>query len=60
MRHQYCFRGAVLGGLDADFLAENMGHSLATHLQSYRNFYLDKVKKKRFEEARKRMSENYN
>ena len=59
-RHQYCFRGAVLGGLDADFLAENMGHSLATHLQSYRNFYLDKVKKKRFEEARKRMSENYN
>ena len=59
-RHQYCFRGSVLGGLDADFLAENMGHSLQTHLQSYRDFYLGKVKKQRFEEARKRISENYN
>ena len=59
-RHQYCYRGAVLGGLDADFLAENMGHSLQTHMKDYRNFYLGKVKKQRFEEARQRMSQNHN
>ena len=54
-RHQYCYRGAVMGGLDADFLAENMGHSLDTHMKSYRDFHLGKVKKQRFEAARKQM-----
>ena len=59
-RHQYCFRGAVLGDLSADFLAENMGHSLQTHMRDYRNFYLDKEKKVKFEEARRKMLENNN
>ena len=56
MRHAYCFRGAVLGDLSADFLRESLGHSLATHMKSYRDFYLGKEKKARFEEARRKLS----
>ena len=39
------FIGAVLGDLSADFLRESLGHSLATHMKSYRDFYLGKEKK---------------
>ena len=55
-RHQYCYRGAVLADLSAEFLAENMGHSLQTHLKDYRNFYLGKEKKAKFEAARQKLS----
>ena len=58
-RHQYCYRGAVLADLSADFLAENMGHSLQTHLKDYRDFYLGKEKKAKFAEARRKMSQEY-
>ena len=55
-RHQYCYRGAVLADLSADFLAENMGHSLQTHLKDYRDFYLGKEKKAKFAAARQKLS----
>ena len=56
MRHSYVYRGAVLGDLSADFLRESLGHSLATHMREYRNFYLGKEKKAKFEEARRKLS----
>jgi integrase len=56
LRHSYVYRGAVLGDLSADFLRESLGHSLATHMKSYRDFYLGKEKKARFEEARRKLS----
>ncbi len=56
LRHSYVYRGAVLGDLSADFLRESLGHSLATHMRSYRDFYLGKEKKARFEEARRKLS----
>ena len=56
LRHSYVYRGAVLGDLSADFLRESLGHSLATHMKSYRDFYLGKEKKAKFEEARRKLS----